>query len=89
VPGTRLAAICGDDPFEGFHWCNYGLSDAWVARLESAGLVVSAHADDAGVEGVELPPSEHPFFVATLFQPQMAAPDHPLIRAFCEAAASP
>jgi CTP synthase (UTP-ammonia lyase) len=82
VPGTRLAAICGDAPFTGFHWCNYGLSERWVATLEDAGLVVSAHADDAGVEGVELPADDHPFFVATLFQPQMAGPDHPLIAAF-------
>jgi len=88
VPGTRLAAICGTDPFPGFHWCNYGLSGEWTAQLERAGLVVSAHADDAGVEGVEWP--EHPFFMATLFQPQVGAanggPLHPLIGAFCAAA---
>jgi hypothetical protein len=30
---------------------------------------VSAVADDAGVEGIEVP--EHPFFTATLFQPQV------------------
>lgn len=86
APGTRLAAICGEAPFTGFHWCNYGVSDQWVERLEDAGLVVSARADDAGVEGVEL--RDHPFFMATLFQPQMAGPDHPLIEAFCGAARS-
>jgi CTP synthase (UTP-ammonia lyase) len=88
VPGTRLAAICGTDPFPGFHWCNFGLSARWIARLEDAGLVVAAHAEDAGVEGVELP--GHPFFVATLFQPQVGAanggPLHPLIGALCGAA---
>ncbi len=88
VPGTRLAAVCGTDPFPGFHWCNFGLSPEWIARLEHAGLVVAAHADDAGVEGVELP--AHPFFLATLFQPQVGAanggPLHPLIGAFCAAA---
>ena len=25
VPGTRFAEICGTEPFEGFHWCGYGL----------------------------------------------------------------
>jgi CTP synthase (UTP-ammonia lyase) len=84
VPGTRLAAICGTAPFTGFHYCSYGLADAFVDRLEAAGVVVSAHAPDAGVEGIELP--EHPFFVATLFQPQIGAlsgaPLHPLIAAF-------
>ncbi|EQD54719.1 CTP synthase, partial [mine drainage metagenome] len=24
VPGTRLAAICGSAPFEGYHYCGYG-----------------------------------------------------------------
>jgi CTP synthase (UTP-ammonia lyase) len=84
VPGTRLAAICGTAPFTGFHYCSYGLADAFTERLEAAGVVVSAHAPDAGVEGIELP--EHPFFVATLFQPQIGAlsgaPQHPLIAAF-------
>jgi CTP synthase (UTP-ammonia lyase) len=88
VPGTRLSAICGTEPFCGFHWCNFGLSDTWVGALERAGLVVAAHADDAGVEGIELP--SHPFFVATLFQPQVGAanggPLHPLIGALCAAA---
>ena len=89
VPGTRLAAICGTTPFTGFHWCNYGLADAFVDRLVDAGVVVSAHAPDAGVEGIELP--DHPFFVATLFQPQIGAlagaPLHPLITAFVQEAA--
>jgi CTP synthase (UTP-ammonia lyase) len=89
VPGTRLAAICGEAPFTGFHWCGYGLADARCAELAADGLVISAHADDAGVEAVELP--DHPFFLATLFQPQVGAargaPVHPLIRAFLDAAA--
>ena len=88
VPGTRLAEICGSEPFSGFHWCGYGLAEEFVERLESAGVVVSAHAPDAGVEAIELP--AHPFFVATLFQPQVGAlagqPLHPLIDAFARAA---
>jgi CTP synthase (UTP-ammonia lyase) len=91
VPGTRLAAICGSAPFTGFHWCSYGLAPSAVARLTSAGAVVSAHAPDAGVEGIEVP--AHRFFVATLFQPQVGALDgaplHPLISAFLAAAATP
>ena len=87
VPGTRLAEICGSEPFAGFHWCDYGLSRDFVERLEAAGVVVSARAPDAGVEGIELP--GHPFFVATLFQPQVGAlaggPLHPLIGAFAQA----
>jgi CTP synthase (UTP-ammonia lyase) len=88
VRGTRLAAICGEEPFPGFHWCRFGLSPGYVQRLVRAGLVVSAHARDAGVEGVELP--SHPFFVATLFQPQAGSGTwrrlHPLVAAFAGAA---
>jgi CTP synthase (UTP-ammonia lyase) len=91
VPGTRLAEICGSEPFVGFHWCNYGLAPAFEEVLVDAGVVVSARAPDAGVEGVELP--GHPFFVATLFQPQVGSlaggPLHPLIAAFLDAARAP
>jgi CTP synthase (UTP-ammonia lyase) len=87
VPGTRLAAICGDAPFPGFHWCGYGLSPRVEARLQGAGVVISARAVDAGVEAIELP--DHPFFVATAFQPQVGAGAsgvlHPLIRAMIDA----
>jgi CTP synthase (UTP-ammonia lyase) len=71
VAGTRLAEIVGADPFEGFHFCGYGL--AAPEPLVAAGARICAHAPDAGVEAFELP--EHPFFIATLFQPQMSALD--------------
>jgi CTP synthase (UTP-ammonia lyase) len=90
VPGTRVAAICGTDPFVGFHWCNYGLADGYAERLTAAGLVLSAFADDAGVEAFELP--DHPFYVATLFQPQVGSSQraelHPLLAALAAASRS-
>jgi CTP synthase (UTP-ammonia lyase) len=86
VPGTRLADICGAEPFTGFHFCNYGLAPGVAERLE---LVVNAHADDAGVEGFEL--SDHRFYMGTLFQPQVGTSAtgvvHPLVTALIEAAA--
>jgi CTP synthase (UTP-ammonia lyase) len=89
VPGTRLAALCGTAPFTGFHWCSYGLADGAAERLSSGGLVMSAHAEDAGVEGFELP--AHPFYMATLFQPQVGSSErgelHPLLAALAHAAA--
>jgi CTP synthase (UTP-ammonia lyase) len=90
VARTRLAAICGTAPFEGHHQCGYGLADAYEAVLAGAGVVISAHAPDAGVEGIELP--GHPFFVATAFQPQVGSSQsgavHPLIAALLDAAAA-
>jgi CTP synthase (UTP-ammonia lyase) len=87
VPGTRAAAICGSEPFDGFHYCTFGLDSQFEQRLVDAGLVISGHAPDAGVEIVELP--DHPFYFGTMFQPQMSpAPDgreHPLLEAFLAA----
>ena len=81
VVGTLLAALCGNAPFTGFHFCSYGL----VADLR--GMVTSAHAEDAGVEAIELP--EHPFYLATLFQPQVGTAArgtlHPILTALLAA----
>ena len=75
------------EPFAGFHYCGYGLVPGMAERL---GLTVGAHADDAGVEAFELP--GHPFYLATLFQPQVGTSErgvlHPLVGALLAAAAS-
>jgi CTP synthase (UTP-ammonia lyase) len=88
VPGTLLARICGDQPFAGFHWCGYGLDPGGEAQLQAAGVVVSARAQDAGAEAIEL--AGHPFFIATAFQPQVGCSEsgtlHPLITALLTAA---
>ena len=86
--GTRFAEICGEEPFDGFHFCGYGLDPSVESRLENAGVVLSARAPDAGVEAIELP--DHPFFIATAFQPQVGNAEsgalHPLITALLGAA---
>jgi CTP synthase (UTP-ammonia lyase) len=87
VPGSRLAAIHGrDSAVEGYH-CSYGLSPRFAARLAEGPLRVAARDDAGDVRAVEL--DGHPFFVATLYQPERSAlegRDHPLIAAFVEAA---
>lgn len=86
--GTHLAAIYGNDPFEGYHYCGYGVTPGAVASLESAGVVIGATGRDVGVEAIELP--THPFFLATAFQPQVGASEaaslDPLLAAFVETA---
>jgi CTP synthase (UTP-ammonia lyase) len=88
IAGTLLSRIYGEAPFDGFHWCGYGLADEFVEVLSRSGVVVSAFADDAGAEAIEL--SEHPFFVATAFQPQVGNSEagrlDPLLEAFFKAA---
>jgi GrpB-like predicted nucleotidyltransferase (UPF0157 family) len=88
VPGTQAARLCGPGPLPGYHLCSYGLAVEYEPVLEAAGLVVAGRAPDAGVEIVELP--GHPFFMASLFQPQVGAEGealHGLIRAFAGAVA--
>lgn len=84
VPGTKASLICGSAPFVGFHWCNYGVSPRYIDRLTAHGLVIGAHANDAGVDAIELP--QHLFYFATLFQPQVSSlegePLHPVVREF-------
>ena len=86
VRGTKAGAICGAESMIGYHFCRYGLSTEMVPLLEAAGLVFSGHGDDGTIEIVELP--QHPFLLATLFQPQVGpddAPLHPLLVAFADA----
>lgn len=88
VPGSRFGGIVAD-PFVGMHYCSYGPTAAVVTRLVGAGFVIGATADDAEAEVLEL--AGHPFFVLSLFQPQIGAlagkPLHPLLREFVRAAA--
>lgn len=86
-PGSRLAAIYGVPvATEGYH-CSYGLSARYAERLTSGPLRVSARDDGGDVRAIEL--NGHPFYFATLFQPErsaLAGRKHPLISAFVAAA---
>lgn len=87
VPGTRLAEICGDNAFDGYHHCGFGLNPRYAEVLVAHGVTIGATAPDAGVEAIEL--AAHPFFVATSFQPQVGVSDSnvlpPLLGAFLAA----
>ncbi|WP_271408557.1 CTP synthase C-terminal region-related (seleno)protein [Pseudomonas sp. Q1-7] len=85
-PGSRLAEAYGAlDAFEGYH-CGYGLNPEFRQQLTQGPLRVAALDAAGAVRAVEL--DGHPFFVATLFQPERAAligrlP--PLVHAFVRA----
>lgn len=86
VPGTRLAAAMGAlESEERFH-CRFGANPRYRGLLdESRGLRVAATGPEGEVRGIEI--AAHPFFVATLFQPELAALDsrlHPLVLSFAE-----
>jgi len=71
------------------YYCTYGVADAYLDRLRAAGMRFTGVDDDGEVRVLEL--ADHPFFLATLFQPELAADAsrvHPVIRAFATAAVS-
>ena len=69
--GTQLYQAYGKARItEGYH-CNYGLNREYEPLLFGGSLRPTAHYLAGEVRAVEL--SEHPFVVATLFQPERAA----------------
>jgi CTP synthase (UTP-ammonia lyase) len=87
VPGSRLERSYGQSRIqEGYH-CSYGLHSVLAVRLWDGLLKPVAHNGAGEVRAVEL--AEHPFFVATLFQPERRALRGelpPLVREFVSAA---
>jgi len=86
VPGTRVAALYGDaEPVEDYR-CNYGVDPRFHPALEQAGLRLSGFGEDGELRIAEIP--AHPFFIATLFLPQMrSSPErpHPILAGFAAA----
>ncbi|WP_405004156.1 hypothetical protein OHV13_07050 [Kitasatospora purpeofusca] len=89
TPGSLAERVLGAPrTLERYH-CAYGLNDGYLERLRAGGLRFTG-ADDAGeLRILELPEQVHPFFLASLFQPELAGDGtraHPMIRAFAAAA---
>jgi CTP synthase (UTP-ammonia lyase) len=85
---SRLADVYGcAEASEGYH-CRYGLNPRFRAELTNGPLRVVAEDLAGDVRAIEL--DGHPFFVATLFQPERAALQGrvpPIVAAFVRAAA--
>ncbi|GGQ18806.1 hypothetical protein GCM10010215_49500 [Streptomyces virginiae] len=86
-PGSLAEAALGAErSMERYH-CNYGPSPRHLPVLTAHGLRLSGHDEDGQVRIAELP--GHPFFLATLFQPELQGDGtrpHPIIRALAVAA---
>jgi CTP synthase (UTP-ammonia lyase) len=84
--GSRIAAAYGRlEATEGYR-CRYGLNPVFQSELFSGRLRATAKDAAGEVRAVEL--EGHPFFVATLFQPERAALENrmpPLVTAFVTA----
>ncbi|HEV2639632.1 MAG TPA: hypothetical protein VGX23_31155 [Actinocrinis sp.] len=85
--GSLAQRILGvERSVERYH-CTYALDHRFVETLTSHGLKFTGHDEAGEIRVLELP--EHPFFLGTLFQPELAGDGtrpHPIIRALAEAA---
>ena len=89
LAGTRIAAAYGTDEATEEYLCSYGVNPDFRASLIAGPLRESARDDTGDLRAVEL--DDHPFFVATLFQPERAAlhgRPAPLVTAFLTACAA-
>jgi CTP synthase (UTP-ammonia lyase) len=71
VQGTRFGAMySGGGEREEYH-CRFGINPDYMERLEARGLRCAARDENGEVRALEH--MKHPFFVATLFQPERRA----------------
>jgi CTP synthase (UTP-ammonia lyase) len=71
-------------------YCNYGLNQRFINEFDMSLLKITGVDPEEGARIVEL--SDHPFYVATLFLPQISSKPgrpHPLIVAYLRAALRP
>ena len=89
VPNTLAASIYGVQVNER-HRHRYEVNNNYVEQLKEAGLVISARTPTEDLcEMIELPQSEHPWFVACQFHPEFTSnprAGHPLFTAYVNAA---
>ena len=84
--GSRVATIYGTESAEEEYYCNFGVNPDKVSLLRSQALAISGCDAEGEIRVIELP--DHPFFLGTLFVPQLRstpANPHPLVSAFVQA----
>ncbi|MGW1614391.1 CTP synthase C-terminal region-related (seleno)protein [Streptomyces sp. NPDC002285] len=84
--GSLAQSVIGSERTVERYFCAYGPS-RHLGTLSAHGLRFSGHDEDGHVRIAELP--GHPFFLATLFQPELSGDGsrpHPIVRALARAA---
>ncbi|MFQ6351102.1 CTP synthase C-terminal region-related (seleno)protein [Pseudomonas sp. R11F] len=71
TPYTRIAEAYGALDIDEGYRCRYGINPEFANALLEGDLIASGHDSAGDLRAVEL--LDHPFFVATLFQPERAA----------------
>ncbi|MEU2435814.1 hypothetical protein ACFY9A_12520 [Streptomyces rubradiris] len=86
APGSLAASVIGATRTVERYFCAYGPARR-LDPLGAHGLRFSGHDEEGRVRVAELP--GHPFFLASLFQPELAgdgSDPHPMVRALARAA---
>ncbi|MFF8599817.1 hypothetical protein ACF065_11480 [Streptomyces sp. NPDC015232] len=89
TPGSLAESVLGAELTTERYHCNYGPDSRHLDTLEAHGMRFTGVDEDGQVRIAELP--GHPFFLATLFQPELAGDGsrpHPIVRALARAAVS-
>ncbi|MBV6824996.1 CTP synthase [Pseudomonas sp. PD9R] len=90
VEGSLIAKAYETSEIREGYRCSYGVNPEFERELLKHELHSVGHDSAQGLRALEL--SDHPFFIATLFQPERAALEGilpPLVRALIEACARP
>ena len=86
-PESRVARIYGALEAREQYYCNFGVNPEKVGELQRGELCVTGSDAEGEIRVVELP--NHPFYIGTLFVPQLRSTlerPHPLMTAFVRAA---
>ena len=88
--GSLVSKVYGSEIISERHRHRYEFNNAYRDVLQENGLQLSATSEDGElIEMVELPQSEHPWFVACQFHPEFTSTPrdgHPLFASFVKAA---
>ncbi|MEU8656386.1 CTP synthase C-terminal region-related (seleno)protein [Actinoplanes philippinensis] len=87
TPGSLIERLLGASRTVERYHCSYGLAEAHVDLLAEHGMRFTGRDESGAVRAAELP--DHPFYLLTLFQPELAGDGtdpHPIIRGFVAAA---
>jgi CTP synthase (UTP-ammonia lyase) len=86
-PDSLAARLLGAARTVERYHCSYGVAESYLDLLRANGMRFTGVDDEGAVRIAELP--GHPFYLASLFQPELAGDGtraHPMIQAFARAA---
>lgn len=86
VEDSRVARIYGSTAAKEAYYCNFAVNPEYLEEIRNGPINITGSDSEGEVRVIEY--SEHPFFIATLFVPQIrSTPEqpHPLVNAFLKA----